>query len=63
MLSINKDLIAGHGEILLRGKKEQTDNKTEQWFGATLQSAGENGIIVVRKPFCCIIICLYFNST
>jgi hypothetical protein len=37
----------GSGEISLRGKTEQTDEKSNQWFGATVHSAGETGIIVV----------------
>jgi hypothetical protein len=39
--------LIGSGEILLRGKLEQTDEKSNQWFGATVHSAGENGMIVV----------------
>lgn len=31
----------------LNDRNEQIDNKTNQWFGATVQSAGINGTLVV----------------
>ncbi|UYV60777.1 hypothetical protein LAZ67_1002269 [Cordylochernes scorpioides] len=40
----------GANQILLRGRKEATDSKAEQWFGATLHSAGENGAVVACAP-------------
>ncbi|XP_015914570.1 integrin alpha-PS2 [Parasteatoda tepidariorum] len=41
---------SGPGQITLRGQKERTDNKSHQWFGATVQSSGENGFIVACAP-------------
>lgn len=41
--------ISGPGQINLRGKKENMDDKSHQWFGATVHSSGENGVIVVSK--------------
>ncbi|KAG8190225.1 hypothetical protein JTE90_011946 [Oedothorax gibbosus] len=41
---------AGPGQINLRGKKENMDDKSHQWFGATVHSSGENGVIVACAP-------------
>lgn len=40
----------GSSQIDLRGEKHQTDDKSRQWFGASLQSATENGSIVACAP-------------
>ncbi|GFV97537.1 uncharacterized protein TNCV_2040451 [Trichonephila clavipes] len=37
---------SGPGQINLRGQKENMDDKSHQWFGATVHSSGENGAIV-----------------
>ncbi|GIY23455.1 integrin alpha-PS2 [Caerostris darwini] len=41
---------SGPGQINLRGKKENMDEKSHQWFGATVHSSGENGAIVACAP-------------
>ncbi|GFQ85066.1 integrin alpha-8 [Trichonephila clavata] len=41
---------SGPGQINLRGKKENMDDKSHQWFGATVHSSGENGAIVACAP-------------
>ncbi|KAF8793941.1 Integrin alpha-PS2 like protein [Argiope bruennichi] len=43
-------LIICPGQINLRGKKENMDDKSNQWFGATVHSSGENGAIVACAP-------------
>ncbi|CAG2120365.1 unnamed protein product, partial [Medioppia subpectinata] len=40
----------GSGQIFINGENKQTDEKSNQWFGATLHSAGENGMIVACAP-------------
>lgn len=40
----------GSSEITLRNEKVQADDKSHQWFGASLQSATENGSIVACAP-------------
>lgn len=39
----------GSGSIMVRGRQEQTDEKSGQWFGATVHSAGDAGIILVSR--------------
>ena len=40
----------GSSVITLKGEQVQTDDKSRQWFGASLQSANENGSIVACAP-------------
>lgn len=40
----------GASVIQLENEKKQTDEKSNQWFGASLQSATENGSIVACAP-------------
>lgn len=40
----------GSSVIQLRGEERQSDDKSYQWFGASLQSANENGSIVACAP-------------
>lgn len=40
----------GHGKIFYRGQHKQIDDKSMQWFGATVHSSGESGIIVACAP-------------
>lgn len=40
----------GSSVIQLRGESKQSDDKSYQWFGASLQSANENGSIVACAP-------------
>ena len=40
----------GSSVIDLRGERNQSDDKSRQWFGASLQSATENGSIVACAP-------------
>ncbi|XP_013784420.2 integrin alpha-PS2-like [Limulus polyphemus] len=42
--------ISGSGEIITENKREHTENKSHQWFGATVYSAGENGPVVACAP-------------
>ena len=37
----------GPNKIIVRGKPGTMDDKSYQWFGATVHSSGENGAIVV----------------
>ncbi|XP_067127479.1 integrin alpha-PS2-like isoform X1 [Centruroides vittatus] len=41
---------AGHGKIFYLSQPKQTDDKSNQWFGATIHSSGENGVIVACAP-------------
>lgn len=38
---------SGSGGVLIGGRREPTDEKSGQWFGATVASAGDAGIILV----------------
>lgn len=40
----------GSSVIQLRGESKQTDDKSLQWFGATLHSANDNGTFVACAP-------------
>lgn len=40
----------GHGQIKLLDQKVQIDDKSHQWFGASLHSATDNGSIVACAP-------------
>ena len=44
--------ITGSGQINIRGKMEQVDEKSNQWFGSTVQSSsrGKTGMIVACAP-------------
>lgn len=39
--------VSGPNKIIVRGKPGTMDDKSYQWFGATVHSSGENGAIVV----------------
>lgn len=39
--------LTGSGQINIRGKMEQVDEKSNQWFGSTVHSSGKTGMIVV----------------
>lgn len=41
---------AGPNKIIVRGKLGHIDDKSHQWFGATVHSSGENGAIVACAP-------------
>ncbi|XP_054706716.1 integrin alpha-PS2-like [Uloborus diversus] len=41
---------SGPGVIVIRGQRENMDQKSYQWFGATVHSSGENGAIVACAP-------------
>ena len=40
----------GSSHITIRGKEEQVDEKSYQWFGATVQSSGKSGFILACAP-------------
>ena len=40
----------GHDKVLLHGREEQVDNKSNQWFGATVVSSGKTGMILACAP-------------
>lgn len=44
-------MFTGPNKIIIRGQKENIDDKSYQWFGATVHSSGENGAIVVSTGF------------
>ncbi|XP_075739670.1 integrin alpha-PS2-like [Rhipicephalus microplus] len=40
----------GPTEVLVDRRRERTDDKSGQWFGATLHSSGDDGLIVACAP-------------
>ena len=40
----------GHDKVILHGREEQVDNKSNQWFGATVVSSGKTGMILACAP-------------
>lgn len=45
-------VVAGNNIRLTQQGYVETEDKSNQWFGATVKSSGENGVIVVstQKP-------------
>uniref|UniRef100_A0A224Z2I5 Integrin alpha 8 n=1 Tax=Rhipicephalus zambeziensis TaxID=60191 RepID=A0A224Z2I5_9ACAR len=41
---------SGPTEVLVDRRRERTDDKSGQWFGATLHSSGDDGLIVACAP-------------
>ena len=41
----------GSSKIVIGSKEEQVDEKSYQWFGATVQSSGKTGMILVNTAF------------
>jgi hypothetical protein len=58
-LSVSIDLVS----VLFQGNNnasgQQIDQKSGQWFGATVRSSGPNGAIVVSFFNFCVVSCLF----
>lgn len=46
--SIFPFILVGSSRIVIGSKEEQVDEKSYQWFGATVQSSGKTGMILVN---------------
>ncbi|CAM1326869.1 ITGAV (predicted) [Pycnogonum litorale] len=42
--------VTGNNHVIINGRMVQNDSKSEQWFGATVVSAGQDGPIVACAP-------------